>query len=160
MKYFFLILISSAVIISCDKDEENTEPTKTEMLTSQSWKYNDGGVDQDRNGTIDFTFASTGVLQPCMIDNTGTFSPNGTGVADEGATKCSVSAPQTAQFTWAFVNNETAMNVTGPALFGLGGRFKIRELTSTAFSLSKDTTVTIPGFPLPMNIALIVNLKH
>ena len=160
MKYFYLLLISSMVITACDKDDKNSEPTKTEMLTSQSWKYNDGGVDQDRNGTIDLTFASTGVIQPCMIDNTGTFSPNGTGVADEGPTKCSTTAPQTVPFTWAFVNNETEINLTGPGLFGLGGRFKIRELTSSVFSLSKDTTVTVPGFPVPMNIALIVNLKH
>jgi hypothetical protein len=160
MKYFACILITAFWLTACDKDDEKKEPTKTDLLSSQSWKYDNGGVDQDRNGTIDFTFASLSVLQPCILDNIGTFNANGTGVADEGATKCSTAAPQIIPFTWNFQNSETEINIQGPGLFGLGGKFTVKELSATAFSISKDTTVTLPGFPVPMNIALIVNLKH
>ncbi len=160
MKYFSNSWLLLVLILACNKNDQKKEPTKTELLTSQSWKYDSGGVDQDRNGTVDFTFASTGLLQPCILDNTGTFNANGTGIADEGATKCSVTAPQTTPFNWNFQNNETEINVVGPAFFGLGGKFTVKELTTTALSLSKDTTVTLTGFPAPMTIALIVNLKH
>ena len=157
MKYIKIFLVPVILFTACNKDE-NKGPTKTEMLTSQSWKYDSGGIDQDRNGTVDYPFSTIpGLLTPCILDNTGSFSSNGTGVADEGATKCSVSAPQTIPFTWAFQNNETEINVQGPGLFGLGGKFTIKELTATSFSLSKDTTVTTP---VTMTVALIVKLKH
>lgn len=160
MKYLFLSLCACCLFIACKKnDDKPKEPTKTELLTSQSWKYESGGVDQNRDGTIDLTFASTGYLQPCILDNTGTFSVNGTGIADEGATKCAPADPQTTAFTWSFQNNETEMNILGPGLFGLGGKFNVKTLTATSLSISKDTIVTFPPLP-PTNVALIVNLKH
>jgi hypothetical protein len=157
MKYLAIVLLFGS-LLSCKKKKDEP-PTKTEMLTSSSWKYESGGIDQDRNGTVDFTFESTGLLQPCILDNTGTFSSNGTGVADEGATKCNTTAAQTTAFTWNFQNNETELQVLGSGLFGLGGKFKIKELTSTRLALTKDTTVTLSGMP-PTTVGLIVNLKH
>lgn len=162
MKYFTILAFSILLISACNKDDDDkpASPTKTEMLTSQAWKYDNGGVDQDRNGTIDFTFASTGLLQPCILDNTGTFKADGTGTADEGPTKCSTTAPQTSSFTWSFQNNETELSVLGPALFGIGGKFTVKELTSTLLTLSKDTSVVIiQGLP-PTTVGLVVTLKH
>jgi hypothetical protein len=157
MKFFFCALGCLLLFGSCKKDKKQ-EPTKTDLITSSSWKYESGGIDQDRNGTVDFTFESTGLLQPCILDNTGTFHADGTGVADEGATKCNASAPQTTPFTWSFASNETLINVNGQALFGLGGQFKVVELTSTRLELSKDTLVNFGGVPL--TVSLIANLKH
>jgi hypothetical protein len=160
MKYFTILGFSVLLFSACNKDDEPKQPSKTELLTSQSWKYDSGGVDQDRNGTIDFTFASTGLLQPCILDNTGTFNANGTGVADEGATKCSLTAPQTNSFTWNFLNNETELNVVGPAFVGIGGKFNVKELSSTVLTLTKDTAVVLAqGLP-PTTIGLVVTLKH
>lgn len=159
MKYVSCILLLSFVLPFCKKDDKPKEPTKTEMLTSSSWKYDSGGVDQDRNGTVDISFTTSGLLQPCMLDNTGVFNTNGTGTADEGATKCNVNTPQTSAFNWSFASNETVINITGSNLFGLGGQFKVVELTSTKFTISKDTLVTIAPLP-PTTVGLIVNLKH
>src|SRR3954471_12979798 len=104
MKYLAIVLLFGS-LLSCKKKKD--EPTKTDLITSSSWQYESGGIDQDRNGTVDFTFESTGLLQPCILDNKGTFHADGTGVADEGATKCNASAPQTTPFTWSFASNET-----------------------------------------------------
>lgn len=155
MKYI-LPLFAIWLLMACKKDENNG-PTNTQMLSSSPWKYESGGVDQDKNGTIEISFAAVGILQPCILDNTATFNSNGTGVTDEGATKCSVVAPQTAPFTWSFTNSETAINITGSVL-GLGGTFKIASLTSTKFSLTKDTTIIFGS--TPANVALIVNMQH
>ena len=157
MKYTFLALVT-LLLISCGKDDDNDQPqqpTKTDLVTKSSWKYESGGIDQDKNGTVDINFSSLpGVLQPCILDNTATFAANGSGTTDEGATKCSPSAPQTGVFAWAFASNETAMNISGSVL-GLGGQFKIVALTDTKFTLSKDTTISPLG-----SVALVVNLQH
>jgi len=149
-------------LLACNKDDDQDNqnppaPTKTEMITSSSWKYESGGVDQDKNGTVDISFATTGLLQPCMLDNTAMFNTGGTGTTDEGLTKCNVNAPQTSPFTWTFANSENSINVAGNVL-GLGGQFTIQALSATKLTLSKDTTISFGG--TPANIALIVNLQH
>jgi len=156
MKYILTSVIIGSLAFSCS--EKNTDPppppSNTELLTTGSWKYDNGGIDQDRNGTIDITFEMTGLVQPCVLDNSGTFNANGTGINDEGATKCNPALPQTTPFTWSFANNETSMNVAGSGIFGIGGLFKINTLTSAKLTLSKDTTI------MAITVGLIVNLKH
>ena len=100
------------------------------------------------------TFEQTGVFQPCMLDNTGKFNADGSGVADEGATKCNVAAPQTSPFTWSFTNNESMLSVVGGGFFGFGGAFMVKTLTATQLTVSKDTSYM--GFQIKM----IANLKH
>src|SRR4051794_39673905 len=66
MKYT-LSTIALILLISCGKDKNNNQPqqpTKTELITKSSWKYESGGVDQDKNGTFDISFATLGILQP------------------------------------------------------------------------------------------------
>ena len=152
---FFLLGIF--VLGSCKK--KDSPITKTQLLNQTPWIYNSAGIDQDRNGTVDYPLPSTS-LQPCMIDNTYIFNTNGTGVINEGATKCDAAAPQTSPFSWSFADNETNINLQSTALFGLGGKFKVLELSATAFNMSKDTTLMLPGIPLPMNVGIIINLKH
>ena len=159
MRYLLIPAILFIFSTGCGKDDDPPGPTKTDHITSSAWKYESGGVDQDRNGTIDFTFAATGVLEPCVLDNTGTFLANNTGTTDEGLTKCSPTIPQTSIFNWSFTNNETMINISGSGLLGIGGQFKIITLTPSVFSFSKDTLVTIPPFPTT-TVSLIVNLKH
>jgi hypothetical protein len=150
MKYLSLLTLAALVFAGCDKDDN--EPTKTELLTSSAWQYDNGGVDQDRNGTVDVSFA--GVLPACVLDNKATFNANGSGVGDEGSTKCQTTDPQTTPFNWAFTNNEQNIQMNGTGLFGIGGNFKVTALTSSQLGLQKDTTIS--GF----TVSMIVNLKH
>jgi hypothetical protein len=151
-KFAALLLIAS--FWACSEKEITPAPSNTEMISESSWKYESGGADLDRNGSIDVTFESTGAIPACRLDNTATFSANGSGIADEGTTKCNASDPQSLPFTWNFSNNETKLNITGPGVFGISGQFNLVALSRTRLTLSKDTTIS------SVNASVIVNLKH
>lgn len=147
----FLIVLS-VCFIGCQK-KSDPAPTKADHISSSAWKYESGGIDGDKNGTIDFSFSSANV-PACYSDNTILFNKNQTGVTNEGATKCNASDPQTSPFTWSFADNQTNLTISGNVFPLLNGRFKVLTLTSTNFSLSKDTVMA------SQNVALIVNLVH
>ncbi len=152
MKYLIPAILA-ITIVSCDKDKDK-EPTKTEHISSQEWKYHDAGVDNNGDGSIDLSLSGV-VLQTCVTDNEASFNANGTGVADEGATKCDAGDPQTTNFSWSFTNNESKINISQNGLFGISGQFDILALDASQFSLKKDTTIVPFGA-----VALVVKLKH
>lgn len=155
MKYTILTIAICFAFASCSKDSsENNGPTKTELLTSSAWKYESGGADINKDGSIDLTLETLGTIPPCILDNSATFNADGTGINDEGATKCDPSLPQTTSFTWSFANNETALNISGNGFAGISGQFKITTLTSTRLTIAKDTSLN------NLSGTLIVNLKH
>jgi hypothetical protein len=155
MKKLLFILPVLFLAVSCDDDDDDmpSGSTKTQTLTQASWKFESAGIDADKNGTMDTDISSQ--INACVKDNTVKFEPNNTGTSDEGANKCPTSPSQTIPFTWAFASNETVITISGNAVAGLGGQFKIITLNDTRLSLSKDTTVPILG-----NVALIANLTH
>jgi hypothetical protein len=153
MKYL-LSLICLCFLVSCDKDDNNNQANKKDLLTASVWVYDNGGLDANKDGTAELPFSMLGI-QTCMLDNKGTFKTDNTGINDEGPTKCDPMLPQQTTFNWAFANNEANLNITGGGLFSLGGQFKILTLTSTQLGLSKDTTIT--GFG---SVALVAYLKH
>ncbi|MDQ3278552.1 MAG: hypothetical protein M3Q06_09510 [Bacteroidota bacterium] len=139
-------------LLSCQKEDKPT-PTKTDHISASAWKYDGGGVDGNKDGTIDLTFPP-GTLDACRTDNTLKFEKNGTGVTDEGTLKCSTSDPQTSSFTWSFTGGETSLVMGGNIFSLLNGTFKVLDLNATSFRLSKDTVLS------GQNVAVIVNLKH
>ena len=154
----FLPVLALTLLTACDKNDSDTDTDtpdpKTTLITSGAWKYETSGIDVDRNGSLDAPLPVA--LPACAIDNSFTLAPNGTGSVDEGATKCDPSLPQTSAATWSFADNQTTLNLNGSGLFGVGGKFKLLELTATRLTLSKDTTA--PG--LPITVGLIVQFKH
>jgi hypothetical protein len=87
---------------------------------------------------------------PCTLD----INSNNSGTISENTNVCP-NAPATSAFTWSFSSNETVLNVSAGAVAGIGGSFRIKELSGTRLSLLKDTTVTGLGA-----VTAIVNLKH
>jgi len=156
MKYPLLICLSFCfAFLGCQKDNsKSSAPTKTELITKSSWKYDNAGIDLDRNGVIDIP-PPAGTLEACDTDNFLLLAANGTGTVDEGPTKCVAGFPQSAPLTWSFSSNETVLNLNGGGVLGINGQFKILELTDIKLSLSKDTTIPFVG-----PVALIANLKH
>ena len=156
MKYlFFTALVFSLAFLSCSKDGSNSSGSaKTELITKSSWKYDNAGIDLDKNGVIDIP-APAGTLETCATDNFLSLAANGTGTVDEGPTKCDAGSPQSVALTWTFSNNETTLNLNGGGVLGINGQFKILELSDVKLSLSKDTTIPFFG-----PVALIANLKH
>ncbi len=56
MKNSFLILfIASLSTISCQKNsgDDNNEETKTQLLIKSSWKFDNAGIDQNKDGTAE-----------------------------------------------------------------------------------------------------------
>jgi hypothetical protein len=112
MKKITLMALALAflTVSSCKKEETKTETkTKTELLTAKTWKMNalviNPGITPIPGGpTITDLYAS---MKECGKDDTEKFNTGGTGVADEGATKCDPADPQSTNFTWSFLNNET-----------------------------------------------------
>jgi hypothetical protein len=153
---FFLPVLFLA--IGCDKDDNDddstTGKTKTQILTESTWKFQGAGLDVDKNGVWETNLAS--FIPDCAKDNTLKFEANGTGTSDEGVNKCSPGASQTTSFSWAFASNETEILITGNAVLGYGGQYKVVSLTDTKMSLSKDTTISM----LPGNHTIIADFVH
>ena len=124
-----LILISSA----CSKSNSSTTKTKTDLIIQGSWKFSSITV----NG-IDVS----SLIQACQKDNVLTFSSNGSGTLDEGATKCSSSDPQTDPFTWSFTNNEMTLHVSTVFFTGGSNDFTIVALSDSQLVLSQMVNVS------------------
>ncbi|MBU3663310.1 MAG: hypothetical protein FGM41_08965 [Bacteroidetes bacterium] len=109
-------------VSSCKKEDEKTTPTptksKTELLTAKAWKMTamtvNPGISPIPGGpTITDLYA---FMEACEKDNTEKFNTGGTGVTDEGATKCDPTDPQTENFTWAFASNETKIVIDSESI--------------------------------------------
>lgn len=151
----FLLFWVCATAFRCSK-EEPAQITKTDYIAAGTWKYDNAGIDQDKNGTIDYNLSVVAptLVQVCKTDNGITFNRDKSGVTDEGATKCSTTDPQTTSFNWNFADSETALEVSNNISAIMNGKSKILTLTTTAFTLSRDTVLG------GMNVALVVLLKH
>lgn len=152
---FAIAILLSILFFACKKKDSDygSGSNKTTLITQSSWQFNSIGTDADKNRTIEQDLGS--FVNACLKDNTIMFSSNaGSGTVDEGGDKCNTGDPQTISFTWSFTNNETAINISGNAIAGKGGEYKIATLTDTQLSLWKDTTIA--GF----FTTVIVNLKH
>jgi hypothetical protein len=155
MKQVFAAAIALLAMISftaCKKGGGGAK-TKTELITQSSWKYDNASLDLDRNGTPDSPLPP-GFLEPCDTDNTITFKSDGSGVADEGASKCDPAAPQSSPFTWTFKDNEQTIAFSNIDFAGLSGDVKVVTLNDTKLELHKEVNA---GFAI---VNVIVYLKH
>ena len=148
-KHFLSVIILSCLLIAntgCSKDDDdNPAPkTKTELITSGTWKFSDAKV----NGASVASF-----LQTCQKDNILSFLAAGTGTAAEGATKCNASDPDSNPFNWSFQTNETVLFVSTPFFTGGSTTFTIVSLTETQLVLSQ--TITLSGIPQNAEITFI-----
>lgn len=109
-KHFVKLLVVlwlPAAFAGCEKE---TGKTKTEYLTALSWRLENAGIDSNRDGIVDIADTS---LQDCAKDGTLGFFTKGTGLLDEGPTRCSPDDPQSRTFSWAFLNNEMQLEFDG-----------------------------------------------
>ncbi|HEX6190761.1 MAG TPA: lipocalin family protein [Chitinophagaceae bacterium] len=139
----FALLI---VLPGCDKDDDDppTTKTKTELLTTGTWKFS--------------TATSSGVdvssqIPACIRDNVYTFVAGGNGSFNEGAAKCNSTDPQTPTFTWNFASNETVLHVSALLLPGGSNDFTIVSISETQLVISQVITIGIP-------MTVIVTLVH
>jgi len=137
-------LISILFFVACKKSSSHPK-TNTDFLTQSSWKFDHATV----NG-VDVS----PLLKPCQTDNVLTFSSNGSGTLDEGATKCDSTAAQTDPFNWSFASNETVLHVSTVFFTGGSSDFTIVTLNDTQLILSQQ--ITVSGATEPA----VVTFKH
>ncbi|HTD94034.1 MAG TPA: lipocalin family protein [Chitinophagaceae bacterium] len=134
--YLSLLLLGSLFSLtqcSKDNDDDSTAKTNTELITQSTWKFSDAKV----GGASVSAF-----LKACEKDNTVTLAANGTGIADEGGSKCDVNAQQSTPFTWTFQSNETVLNVSTILFTGGSSTFTIVSLSESTLVVSQDISVS------------------
>jgi hypothetical protein len=156
MRKLPLIFLLGFAVLSNNCKKSSGGNSNTTLLTTSAWIYDTGGIDADNNGTIDSPFPA-GFIQTCEADNLISFKADGSGVIDEGATKCNAADPQDRSFNWSFKNNGTVLNIPD-SLYGLpGGDLKINILTSTKLEFEKQVQITTP---ITTTVYAIIDLKH
>ena len=130
-----LIMVAAVTTtaVSCKKDDsESKQKTKTELLTTGSWKRTALISNPAYDWYADGTFATDvlSVMKSCESDNFDTYRSNGTGETDEGATKCDQGDPQTWSFSWVFADNETKL------IFDGFDEYTLLELTETTLKFT------------------------
>ncbi len=127
------LFLLSFSFTACKKSDTPVPKTKTELLASGTWKFSNAKV----GGSDVSSF-----LQACQKDNTITFAAGGTGTADEGATKCNASDPQSTSITWNFASGETILHVNTILFTGGSNDFTLVSLSETELVVSQNITVS------------------
>ncbi|MBV4357074.1 lipocalin-like domain-containing protein [Pinibacter aurantiacus] len=131
-----IMVLTVAVIAGCHKDDNNNGgSTKTQLLTSGSWKltseYFDVALDVNGDGRAENEVIN--VLPSCFTDNLISFKGDGTVTRDEGASKCDPSDPQLIETTnWKFSDNETKIMIGDPGYEDVG---QLVELSATVLKI-------------------------
>ncbi len=154
-KLKIVLLLTVFAFVSCDKGEDSkSAPSKTELITKAAWKFDHAALDINKDGQID-TDLPAGYLTPCEKDNTLLFKKDGSGVADEGPTKCDQGDSQTTNFNWTFENGEQNLVFQQSIFANIDGNVKILTLNDTKLELLKEVPIA-PG----QNVNVIVRFKH
>ena len=90
-----LVITSATFAPSCQKDKDendNMAKTKTELLTTGSWKYTSCIIDlaYDYYGDGNSTTNIFNIMKDCEKDDFETYKTNGTLEYNEGPTKCDI----------------------------------------------------------------------
>ena len=144
---FCLLLISAASCKKSDTGSAVVPKTKTILLTQNAWKIQSVGLDANKDGIAETDV--TVLIQACKLDNTYSFKTDGTGTADEGATKCVSTDPQTKAFTWVFKNNESV----------LSGTFSFTSSDATIISMD-DNKLVVAYDDVSTSSHLVATLQH
>lgn len=135
------LTIIAALSTGCKKSKSKSN---TDLITQSSWKFQSATV-----GGVDVGY----LLDSCEKDNILTFKSDGSGVEDEGATKCSTTAPQSNNFTWSFTNNESVLHVSDLSLFGVNSDCTLKGINETQLILAQ--TVILPGSVISQEVTVI-----
>lgn len=126
-KFIPAALVLIFLVTACSKKDKTA--SKSELLTSGTWKLIAAEEDADGNGTYEtdnYVF-----FDDCFKDNFYTFRTNGILEMDEGPTKCSPTDPQTETGNWQLTQNETHIKIDAD-------EWILVELTNTTLRWKED----------------------
>ncbi len=135
MKKLIFSSLLLSILVSCGKDNDTPEKTKTELLCQANWKFSAATV-----GGSDVSSQ----IQACYKDNIIKFNTTGTGTVDEGASICTVGNPQTYNLTWNFLSGETQIKITPPLLPGGSDTYTVVSISETQLVASQLMTLPAP----------------
>jgi hypothetical protein len=139
--FSLLTLLAIVTFVSCgkDKDDNPPAPTKTQHLTTSTWKL---------SGATANGIPVMGFIDACWKDNVGTFvsttEGSGTGTMNEGAIICS-GGTQSTPFTWNFQSNETILFMSIPLIPTGLNSFNLVTLNETSLVVSQVVTIPPAG---------------
>ncbi|MBF9235967.1 hypothetical protein I2I05_01025 [Hymenobacter sp. BT683] len=151
-----LILSLALVAAACGKDGDPTPDkpavsAKTALLTTPKWRIT-AIVGTTTFGGQTTTINGYASLPACQKDNFGKFNVDKSVVMDEGATKCSTTAPQSKTGTWSFNAAETELTTVDPSqptgTLQHTVVAEVLQLTATALKVKTTTTQTVSGFTI------------
>lgn len=138
---FALIFMTLVVVMSgCSKsDDDSPAPkTKTELLTTGTWKYE----------KIDPVLAESYIT--CFKDNIITFTADGKGTCPDTGVQCT---PPTGNFNWNFMDNESKLHLDATLIPAGSQDFTIVSLNETNLVLSQNITSPVPA-------TITITFKH
>ncbi len=135
MKKLIFSTLLLSILVSCGKDNDTPEKTKTDLLCQANWKFSAATV-----GGSDVSSQ----IQACYKDNIIKFNTTGTGTVDEGASICTVGNPQTYNLTWNFLSGETQIKITPPLLPGGSDTYTVVSISETQLVASQLMTLPAP----------------
>ncbi|HKO78944.1 MAG TPA: lipocalin family protein [Chitinophagaceae bacterium] len=138
--YAGLFALVAMLNINCSKDDDEppTAKTKTELITTGSWKFD----------KIDPALAESFIT--CFKDNTTTFTADGKGTCPDSGEQCN---PPTGNFNWNFTDNESKLHLDATLIPTGSGDFTIVTLNETNLVLSQNITSPAPA-------TITITLKH
>src|SRR5687767_9382253 len=116
--YALALFVIGVTAFGCQKDkgdDDDSGKTKTELITSGTWKFDAAFVGSTSTPLPD------NYLEDCVTDNLLTLKADGTGTLDEGATRCDPSDPQSSNVTWQFKDNESVLSSPNEIVPGVSG---------------------------------------
>ena len=144
LKFLPMLALLSFVMVSCgddDDDEDEPAPTRSQLITSQSWSVVslnvEPAIDLDGNGTQENNLIP--FLQACDLDDFLKLNANGTFTEEEGASKCDPNNPQVIQSgVWIWNSDETRVVLTAG---GQSTEYVVTALSSTALTTTETLVV-------------------
>lgn len=141
-----MVLLAVAACQKSGENSGNTSKSKTQLLTQKTWKIVahtvNPAVDLNGDGTADSDVFAT-VYEACNKDDIYSFKSDGTGLVDEGPTKCTDSDPQSTALEWLFKSSETVIQIK-QGLVSLD--FNVVELSESTLKVSytqSNGTITV-----------------
>ena len=168
--YYILILFSTLILSflsSCKKEKEESDLTKTELITQKEWKITDIKMTPGITyGGLTFTDGAM-FLEECVKDNKYTFHTDHTTTMNEGELKCDSTAEQEVrEGTWSLIEDETKIIFSDSDFLGEMEmeRLSADELVLSRTQLLPDTSIIIPNYStiiIPSGEQkLIITFKH
>ena len=129
-KILFTVMCHILIVAtpSCKKDEPGKSVSKTDLLTTGSWKMVAYQVDDNGDGVFESDIFSQ--FDACFTDNFYTFKANGQFEMNEGAAKCDDTDPQTDVRGWQFTQDEKNLVIDTDS-------YVIEELSATTLKIKQ-----------------------